>query len=77
LTGVTSETLRQRRESKGWDVPRMARELVADRDLVATDLGSVTELTDPNPYPYESQAVAQEERPHIPGVEVVVTAGDK
>jgi hypothetical protein len=27
LTDVTSETLRQWRESKGWDVPRMAREL--------------------------------------------------
>jgi hypothetical protein len=27
LTGVTSETLRQWREAKGWDVPRMAREL--------------------------------------------------
>ncbi len=27
MTGVTSETLRQWRESKGWDVPRMAREL--------------------------------------------------
>jgi hypothetical protein len=26
-TDVTSETLRQWRESKGWDVPRMAREL--------------------------------------------------
>jgi transcriptional regulator with XRE-family HTH domain len=27
LTDVTSETLRLWRESKGWDVPRMAREL--------------------------------------------------
>jgi transcriptional regulator with XRE-family HTH domain len=27
LTDVTSETLRQWRESRGWDVPRMAREL--------------------------------------------------
>jgi transcriptional regulator with XRE-family HTH domain len=27
LTDVTSETLRRWRESKGWDVPRMAREL--------------------------------------------------
>jgi transcriptional regulator with XRE-family HTH domain len=27
LTDVTSETLRQWRESQGWDVPRMAREL--------------------------------------------------
>jgi transcriptional regulator with XRE-family HTH domain len=27
LTNVTSETLRQWRESQGWDVPRMAREL--------------------------------------------------
>jgi hypothetical protein len=27
LTDVTSETLRQWRQSKGWDVPRMAREL--------------------------------------------------
>ena len=27
MTDVTSETLRQWRESKGWDVPRMAREL--------------------------------------------------
>jgi hypothetical protein len=27
LTDVTSQTLRQLRESKGWDVPRMAREL--------------------------------------------------
>ena len=27
MTDVTSETLRQLRESKGWDVPRMAREL--------------------------------------------------
>ena len=27
MTGVPSETLRQWRESKGWDVPRMAREL--------------------------------------------------
>jgi hypothetical protein len=27
LTDVTNETLRQWRESKGWDVPRMAREL--------------------------------------------------
>jgi transcriptional regulator with XRE-family HTH domain len=27
LTEVTSDTLRQWRESKGWDVPRMAREL--------------------------------------------------
>jgi transcriptional regulator with XRE-family HTH domain len=27
VTDVTSETLRQWRESKGWDVPRMAREL--------------------------------------------------
>ena len=27
MTDVTSQTLRQWRESKGWDVPRMAREL--------------------------------------------------
>ena len=27
MTDVTSETLRQWRESRGWDVPRMAREL--------------------------------------------------
>ena len=27
MTDVTSETLRQWREAKGWDVPRMAREL--------------------------------------------------
>src|SRR6516164_5944326 len=27
LTDVTSETLRRWRESQGWDVPRMAREL--------------------------------------------------
>jgi hypothetical protein len=27
VTDVTSETLRQWRESQGWDVPRMAREL--------------------------------------------------
>jgi transcriptional regulator with XRE-family HTH domain len=27
LTDVTSETLRQWRQSQGWDVPRMAREL--------------------------------------------------
>jgi len=27
LTDVTSQTLRQWRESQGWDVPRMAREL--------------------------------------------------
>ncbi len=27
MTDVTSETLRMLRESKGWDVPRMAREL--------------------------------------------------
>ena len=27
MTDVTSESLRQWRESKGWDVPRMAREL--------------------------------------------------
>jgi len=27
LTDVTSETLRRWRESRGWDVPRMAREL--------------------------------------------------
>lgn len=27
MTDVTSETLRQWRESQGWDVPRMAREL--------------------------------------------------
>jgi transcriptional regulator with XRE-family HTH domain len=27
VTDVTSETLRQWREAKGWDVPRMAREL--------------------------------------------------
>jgi transcriptional regulator with XRE-family HTH domain len=27
LTDVTSKTLRQWRESRGWDVPRMAREL--------------------------------------------------
>jgi len=27
LTDVTSETLRQWRQSRGWDVPRMAREL--------------------------------------------------
>ena len=27
LTDVTSETLRQWREARGWDVPRMAREL--------------------------------------------------
>jgi len=27
LTDVTSQTLRRWRESKGWDVPRMAREL--------------------------------------------------
>jgi len=27
LTDVTSETLRRWRQSKGWDVPRMAREL--------------------------------------------------
>ena len=27
MTDVTNETLRQWRESKGWDVPRMAREL--------------------------------------------------
>jgi hypothetical protein len=27
LTDVTSETLRLWRESRGWDVPRMAREL--------------------------------------------------
>ena len=27
MTDVTGETLRQWRESQGWDVPRMAREL--------------------------------------------------
>jgi hypothetical protein len=27
VTDVTSRTLRQWREAKGWDVPRMAREL--------------------------------------------------
>ena len=27
MSDVTSQTLRQWRESKGWDVPRMAREL--------------------------------------------------
>jgi hypothetical protein len=27
LTEVTSEALRRRRQSQGWDVPRMAREL--------------------------------------------------
>jgi hypothetical protein len=27
VTDVTSQTLRQWRESQGWDVPRMAREL--------------------------------------------------
>ena len=27
MTDVTSETLRLWRESQGWDVPRMAREL--------------------------------------------------
>jgi hypothetical protein len=27
VTDVTSQTLRVLRESKGWDVPRMAREL--------------------------------------------------
>ena len=27
MTDVTSQTLRLLRESKGWDVPRMAREL--------------------------------------------------
>ena len=27
MTDMTSQTLRQWREAKGWDVPRMAREL--------------------------------------------------
>ena len=40
MTEVTSETLRQWRESQGWDVPRMARELRKAAKVTGEDVAA-------------------------------------